>query len=405
MEKIKYYDNKEEHGIIIDWPKVWKEYRKLIKGAKLSDPLYDPSTAPVTEAKYFVLMSERASGKTTNWLLVGMILNQMYGTVIQYVRQSEEMIKPSICGAIFNVILTYNCGYYVKAITGGKYYGIWIHWKKAYFVNYDENGKVKDVADDPFLQFLSIDNNINYKSGYAAPTGDLIIFDEFIGQSYRPNEFVDFCDLCSTIIRKRKTPIIVMLSNMINYNSQYFRELEISKEVKKLKVGNKIHCVTEKGTIIYVEIIGLKQSSIKQQVNRLFYGFDNPRLAAITGGDIAWAFDPVPHIVNSDTDVIINRIFRIDVGDTMLQLDIVKTEDRGLVINCHETTRTYTDSVIFTLGEIRDNQHIYGTGEKSNPYTRMIWRLYELNKWYYDSNETGSMVKNYIKTCRQMRYT
>ena len=403
MEKIKYYDNKEEHGIIIDWAEAFRRYHKIIKKAKVTDPIYDPTTAPVYNAKYFLLLSERASGKTTNWIIMGMILNQMYGTVIQYIRQSEDMIAPSVAGNIFNVILSYNNGYYVDACTNGRYRGIYIHWKKAYFCNYDEKGKPCDIAPDPFLQFLSIDKNFDYKSSYNAPKGDLILFDEFIGKNYRGDEYVDFADLTCTIIRKRKSPIIVMLANTINYNSTYFKELEISREVKKLKVGNKGIFESEKGTLIYVEMIALKQSTIKQEINRLFYGFSNPKLAAITGGDVAWAFDPVPHIVNNDTDEIINRFFRIDVGDCMLQLDIVKTEDRGLIVNCHECSKTYKDSVIFTLGEIRDNQHIYGIGS-NNPYAKLIWGLFEANKWYYDSNETGSMVKNYIKTYRQSRY-
>ena len=401
--QIKYYDNKEEHGIIIDWKEVFKRYRKIIKGAKVQDPIYDPTTAPVELAKYFLLMSDRASGKTTGWILIGMILNDMYGTITQYIRQSEDMTAPSVAGDIFRVILSYNNGYYVDAVTGGKYRGIYIHWKKAYYCNYDERGRVVDKAPEPFLQFLSIDKNFDYKSTYNAPKGDLILFDEFIGKTYRPNEYVDFTDLTCTIIRKRKTPIIVMLANTINYNSMYFKELEISKQVKRLKVGNKEIFETDKGTRIYCELIALKQSTIKQEINRLFYGFNNPKLAAITGGEVAWAFDPVPHIVNNESDVIINRFFRIDTGDTLIQLDITKTEDRGLIINCHECTKTYSDSVIFTLDEIRDNQHIYGIG-KNNPYCTLIWSLFEMNKWYYDSNETGSLVKNYIKMYRQSRY-
>ena len=67
-----YYDNIEEHGKIIDWRLIFKDYRKLIKGAKVTDPIYDPTTAPVYECKYHMLMSERSSGKTTAWLLIGM---------------------------------------------------------------------------------------------------------------------------------------------------------------------------------------------------------------------------------------------------------------------------------------------------------------------------------------------
>ena len=398
-----FYDNKEEHGKIIDWKMIFKEYRKLLRGAKVSDPIYDPTTAPVYEAKFFQLLSERSSGKTTGWLLIGMLLNKHYGTITQYVRQNEDMIKPSIVGDIFRVIMNFKDGYYIEELTGGKYNTIYYHWKKAYYARYDyATGKITEKAPNPFLQFLSVDQNFDLKSGYNAPDGDLILFDEFIGKTYNLDEYINFMDLCSTIIRKRKTPIIVMLANTINVNSMYFKEFEVSKEVKKLKKGEHTIVTTEKGTRVYIEIIELKQSTIKQEINRLFFGFNNPRLASITGGDITWSFDPVPHIHNTDTDVIINRLFRIDTGDTLLQLDITKTEDRGIIINCHECTSVHEDSIIFTLKYITATNQIYGVGR--NSYCKFIWGLYEQNKWYYDCNQTGSLVKNYLKQYRQSKY-
>ena len=400
-ELINYYENKEERGIIYNWGKIFKEYRRILKGAHVHEPIFDPTTAPVNEAKYFIYMSERTSGKTTNWILIGMIMHMMYGTQIQYVRQTVDMIKPSVAGEIFNVIKTYNDGYYIRAITGGRYSGIYVHWKKAYFCNFDETNKATDISPEPFLQFLSIDNAEDYKSTYNAPKGDLILFDEFIGKYYRPNEFCDFMDLCATIIRKRKSPIVVLAANTININSTYFKEFEISKEVKKLNVGKHDLITTEKGTRVYVEIIGLKQSNLKQELNRLFFGFDNPKLAAITGGEITWAFDPVPHIVNSPEDEYLDRTTRIDTGDVLLQLDIVMTPDRGVVVNVHECTKIYEDSLILKLGDITKPNELWGLGQGN--FCKYIWGLYGTNKFYYDTNETGSIVANYVKQYRLLR--
>jgi hypothetical protein len=401
-ESINFYDGKEEHGIIIDWQKVFRKYHQIMRSCKAPLELFDPSTAPVNEAKYFVYMSERASGKTTNWLLIGMILFEMYGIQTQYIRQTDDMIKPSICGEIFNVILTFHAGRYIKEITSNRYCGVYIHWKKAYFCNYDDNGKPDNIAPEPFLSFLSIDQNMNYKSGYNAPRGDLILFDEFIGNTYRINEFVDFIDLCSTIIRKRKSPIIVMMSNTINYNSTYFHELEISREVKKLKVGQNRLIETEKGTKVYCELIGLKPSAIKSQINRLFYGFKNPRLAAITGGEQTWSFNPVPHIVHEENEEVLNKSLRIDCGDIFLQVEVLETESRGLICNVHESSRKiFDDTIILTNGDITSREQMFGIGKGS--LCKLVWKLYSENKWYFDTNETGSMVENYVNTYRQIR--
>ena len=401
MLDYKFIRNNEILGIDYNWGLIFKTYKQIMKKAKVTEPIFDPTTAPITENKYFMYMSERTSGKTTNWLLIGMIMNQFYGTTIEYVRQSEDMIKPSIAGEIFKVIRSYKEGFYIREITGGRYTGIWIHWKKAYFCNYDEKGKVTDVAPDHFLSFLSIDNHEDYKSTYNAPKGDLILFDEFISRHYRINEYVDFMDLCSTIIRKRWSPIVVLAANTINLNSAYFKEFEVSKEVKSLKVGKHIAVTTEKGTKVYVEIIGLKQSEIKQQLNRLFFGFNNPRLAAITGGEITWAFDPVPHMLLSDEDEYLDRTLRIETGDVMLQLDIVLTPDRGVVVNVHECTKVYPDSLILTLGDIKKDNELWGLGQGN--FCKYVWGLYGTNKFYYQDNETGALVANYVKQYRQLR--
>ena len=394
---IKFYDNDEKHGIIIDWNMIFREFKKL----KVPKDVYDPTTVPIYSAKYFQLLSERSTGKTTNWLLIGMLLYKFYGTITQYIRQTEDMIKPSIAGDIFKVILEYGDGKYIRQITDGKYNSIYIHWKKAYFCNKDENGKIIEQDTNNFLQFLSIDNNFDYKSTYNAPRGDLILYDEFIGKFYRPNEYVDFMDLLSTIIRKRKTPVVVMLANSINYNSMYFKEFEISKEVKQIKTGQNKVITTSKGTTIYFEIIGMKLTAIKTEINRLFFGFDNPKLASITGGEQTWAFDPVPHIVNADSDEYITRILRLDCDDVLLQLDVVRTEDRGLIVNVHECTKEYEDSIILTNGEIRRRNQLFGLGR--GKLCKKVWELYKQNKFYYDSNETGSLVENYVKTYLQIR--
>ena len=221
MKNFKYIDNKEEYGIDIDWKMIFSEYKKLHPPKEV----YDPTTVPIGSAKYFQLLSERSSGKTTNWLIIGILLYKHYGIITQYIRQVEDMIKPSVAGEIFKVIINYGDGKYIRWITDGKYNSIYIHWKKAYLCKVDDDGKIIEQDNNHFLQFLSIDNSYNYKSGYNAPTGDLILFDEFIGKSYRPNEYVDFMDLLSTIIRKRKSPIVVMLSNGINLHSTYSKQI------------------------------------------------------------------------------------------------------------------------------------------------------------------------------------
>ena len=79
---MKYIDDNKELGILYDWKKIYRLYKKL----GCPDNVYNPTTLPINQAKYFMLLSERKTGKTTNLLLLGMCANQEYGTVIHYIR-------------------------------------------------------------------------------------------------------------------------------------------------------------------------------------------------------------------------------------------------------------------------------------------------------------------------------
>lgn len=62
MTEVKYINNDPQYGVRYDFRKLRKAYKKL----GCPPDVYDPCTAPLEEAKYFVLLSERNIGKTTN---------------------------------------------------------------------------------------------------------------------------------------------------------------------------------------------------------------------------------------------------------------------------------------------------------------------------------------------------
>ena len=191
--KKEFIDGKRNNGIIYDYSAIRKEFRKL----KIPTEYYNPSKSPFDKCKWFINLSDRSTGKTTNWLLFGMTMNKLYGTVIQYVRQTNDMITPRNSKNLFDTILDNN---YVSKLTEGKYNTIVYKAKRWYYAKSDENGEIVEQKNTHFMCMLSIDNAENYKSSYNAPYGDLIIFDEFIGKYYYRNEFVRFNDLLKTII-------------------------------------------------------------------------------------------------------------------------------------------------------------------------------------------------------------
>lgn len=390
--KKEFIDGKHNNGIIYDYSSIRKEFRKL----KIPAEYYNPSKSPFDKCKWFINLSDRSTGKTTNWLLFGMTMNKLYGTVIQYVRQTNDMITPRNSKNLFDTILDNN---YVSKLTDGKYNTIVYKAKRWYYAKSDENGEIVEQKNNHFMCMLSIDNAENYKSSYNAPYGDLIIFDEFIGKYYYRNEFVRFNDLLKTIIRDRQSPIIVLLANTIDKNSQYFNELEIYNTVQNMKQGDSEIITSERGTNIYVEILesGVKKQKTRSIVNTLFFGWKNPLISSITGDD--WAINNYPHIPQYNSKIILKRYY-LDFNNTLLALDIKSCDEIGMYVAVHKATRTYDDSIIFTIGEIDKNNKRFRFG--FTPSDKRLWELYKRNKFYYASNDIGSLIDNYVKQALQL---
>lgn len=395
MAKNKYIDGRESFGIAYDWTIIEREYKKLAVPLEY----HQPPIKAVLSNKYIIELSERSTGKTTNWLLVGLVMHKLYGTVVQYIRVTDDELSPSHAITLVDVIRTYNDGEYIKKLTNDEYNSIYYHWRAYYYALVDDAGNRVKVDDKPIIQCLSIDKAADYKSTYNAPTGDLIILDEFLarGRYYRPNECSDFLDLTKTIIRDRQSPVVVMLANTISLSSQYYEDMEISKEVRTLKKGDHKQIVTDGGTHIYVQILDteVSRSKARQTVNRLFYGFSSPKLAAITGRGL-YAFDPVPHIPPHDESwrLVENRIY-IMSGSDLLRCDYAYNDNLGYHMEIHRATRFYDDSVILTLDGIRDSRFVYGFG---TGHLKKIWNKLLIDHLiYYESNEIGSIFKEYFQ--------
>ena len=94
IKNIKYFDNDIQHGINYDWTLIKKEFDKL----GIPDNVVNPFLTHKLECgKWVVDMSERSIGKTTNWLLLGMVMNKLYGTTPCYIRQRRSRIWKNRC--------------------------------------------------------------------------------------------------------------------------------------------------------------------------------------------------------------------------------------------------------------------------------------------------------------------
>lgn len=389
---MKYIENDINNGIEYEWKLLRKDFKTL----KIPKDVYDTSKNPFETSYIFVDVSERSVGKTTNWLLLGMLMYVRYGTIIQYIRQNELMITPKYMKDLMKTVREFN---YIEKITKGKYNDCVYKARRWTFVHVDEKGEIDLMDKSHFMMCLSIDKSEIYKSSYNAPTGDLVIFDEFTSKHYSGDEFVYFLDLVKTIQRERRSLKIVMLSNTLDVHNQYFHELEIFGTISKMNVGDKRDVITDGGTSIHINFIepNLQLKEKKSISNMLYYGFKNPKLNAITGLNGTWALKNCQRIPKNKTYKSVDRHIYISHNNLLMNLEIVDIDEIGIAMYVHYATFTYDDSIILTLDFIYDDKHKYKLGGKK--LQKMILNMLEKSKIYYASNDVNSLFENYLKLC------
>ena len=390
--KIKYYDDDPNKGIIYDWDFIRKQYKKL----HCPEGVWNPLKADWSRCGYSMAISDRSQGKTTNPLLIGMIMHEHYGTITHYIRQTSTICEPMMIKNIFDTILSFN---YISKITGDRWNNLYYRGKRWYYCNTDDQGTIIEKCPQHFMICFGLDESQQLKSSYNCPVGDLIIFDEFITDYYGYYDYVHWVDICKTIIRDRYSPCIYMLSNNIDLNSPWFDEMELRDAVDGMTQGQSIYASTTQGTVYHIEILPQNITEQREKVNKRFFGFSNPKIAAVTGRG-SWATDHYQHIPkdqddDQDTRVLFRRLYMLQSGK-YLRLNLMYQREIGYCVYVHPATRIYEDSIILTHGDIPDRRHVYGFGPADSKLLQLYWRLYKGNRWYYHHNASGAMVKSYV---------
>lgn len=365
---------------------------KCIKTAKklklFPDGVYTPQRV---DAVWNAFISDRSSGKTTAWLIVGLIAYVEDGTITHYVRSKEQMIRESNINKIYSVIES--CGY-ISKITNDKYNSIEYrrNVRGFYLVCKDSEGNTIASDTNCCCKVLSIDNNDNYKSSYQCDKADFVIFDEFINAYYKSGEFVVFCDLLSTLFRKRLTGYIIMLANTINRRSEYFDELGCRDFIETAEQGDKITYELN-GTTVHVEIVGTKLDDKRKLFNSRYFNFSNLRLNSITGA--GWSIDNVPHITKKADSILVKNVF-VHYQTNYVQLYVVKVNEYGLCIHAVKSNAPKKkDCIIYSVSDdFSDKKYIYSKG--NDRFSKWLWGyMYDSKKWFFATNSVGSIIKAY----------
>ena len=346
-------------------------------------------------ADYNMIYGERSNGKTTAVLRYGLesYINSGYVNQLAIIRRWEEDFKGKNGQQMFETIVHLG---WVEELTNKKYNSVYYYSQRWFLCNYDEFGNKTAQADEPFALGFSITSEEHYKST-PYPNVKTILFDEFITrQYYLPEEFIKFQNLLSTIIRLRTDVKIFMCGNTINKYCPYFAEMGLTG-IKNQKKGT-IDIYTYGDSTLKVAVEYSVFPSKKKASNK-YFAFNNPKLEMITHG--GWEIDIYPHLPVKYKPKDVQYRFFILFDDEKLEGNIICVDDVTFLYIHRKTTPIKEDNEYIVYDKTPNYKRNYRTNILK-PYGKIdkyIKYLIDIKKVFYQDNEVGEIMNNYIKSC------
>ncbi len=345
------------------------------------------------ESLYNLIIGERSNGKTLAVLIEMLIQWVLYGKQGAYIRRYDEEIIGNKGRRVFSSIVSELD--LVNLLTNGEYTDIDYRGREWFFIKYDDDTGSKVAHHTPFAYAFSI-NQAEHHKGTSFPDIYTILFDEFLTRDrYILNEYVEFSNLLSTIIRNRDGIIIYMLGNTVNQYSPYFDEMGI-EDVRSMKQGQ-IH------TYVYGEDVDGPTLSIEYTSSKAsgkdsdkYFAFDNPKLRMITEG--SWELPMYPHApMDLEHENVIEQFF-IEYKEDLVQGDIYY-QDEALFIFFHVRTYGLEDDderMQYRLEHSPHWNHATSlTSKHRNKLSAKIGELILKDLVFYQDNRIGELIRNY----------
>ena len=349
------------------------------------------------DATYNVIFGERSNGKTYSTLkeAIERWVSSKGQEEVGIVRRWQEDIKGKRASNIFSGI---NANNEVYKITKGEYEGVFYYAGKFFMCNYDEEGK-PIYNDKDILGYTFALTNVEHDKSITFPRITTVIFDEFLTKyTYLQDEFVTFMNTISTIVRKRTNVKIYMLGNTVNRYAPYFKEMGLT-HIAEMKQGDiDVYKYGDSGLSVAVEYCRSYESEDETD-NNFYFAFNNPKLEMITSG--AWELDIYPHIPMKykPKDVMMN--YFLEFEDKLFHAEVVATEDKTFTY-IHEKTTNIKDpdnDLLYSLDHsVKPNHNRNILKPKNNVQKRILW-YYKHDLVFYQDNEVGDTINNYIKIC------
>lgn len=345
-------------------------------------------------ALYNIIYSERSNGKTYAALEYGIEQYFKHGYELAVIRRMEDDFLKNRGSQLFANLVSNGV---VEKLSDGKYTEIIYKNRRWYFSYWDDEKEKRIMCDKPFAYAFAI-STMEHDKSTSYPDVKTIVFDEFMSRTgYLNDEFTLFMNTLSTIIREKDDVKIFMLGNTVNKYCPYFEEMGLTN-AGKMKQGT-IDVYTYGDTDLTVAVEYAEKTS-KGKKSDKYFAFNNPKLKMITSGE--WEIDIYPHLpVKYKPKEVLYNYF-IEFGNDILHCEIISTDDGAFTFIHRKTTPIKNDksdlvyTTRFTNHYPLQRRNLLKSKDKLG---RKIYTFFERDKVFYQTNEIGEIMRNYLMWC------
>lgn len=355
---------------------------------------YDIRPLISCDSQYLMVFGEKSNGKSTASQMVMCIIYQLFMAQSILLRLYDEDFKKGRAEGMFNGIPKG----FIADITKDRYDTIVYKHYGWYFAKYNMDTSKYDMDDKPFCYRQCI---LNAGSSFQYPDVELILFDEFIRKDTQRNvsdEFVEFQTVVSTIKRDKISLQIIMCGNTVNYFSVYFKEMGLNNIRKQQQGTIDRYRYGDSDLSVAVEYADTPKD--KNLKSNDYFAFGNPKLEMITSGK--WQLDIYPHLPVKYRPKDISLSYFIKFDGKMFQCDIVSRDDNTFTYIHTDISKTpdYSSDIIYDHKADGRFNIIPNILKPVYEWAKTIASYYTTNKVFYESNETGDLIRAYLNTCR-----
>lgn len=354
---------------------------------------YDMSNMLKTNAHYMMIFGERSNGKTYAVLQECIKDHFTTGAQLAIIRRFKDDFTGKRGAQLFEA-LCYNG--VVEQWSNGEYNSIY-YYSSRWYMELVKDGVVVNRAPEPFAYAFSL-TSMEHDKGSSYPKIKNIFFDEFMSRTgYLPDEFILFMNTISTIVRQRNDIRIFMAANSVNKTCPYATEMGLTK-FKSMKQGDlDVYTYGSSGLKVAIEY---SDTPSKSKPSDIYFAFGNPKLQMITGKNGGWEIDIYPHcpLKYSKHDIVC-EYFIIWEND-ILHCEIVMKNNNAFTFVHRKTTPIKDDNnLVYTVDFSCKNNYRRKINKPTNELEKRIFSFYMTDKIFYQDNEVGEIMRNYLMFC------